>query len=165
MKYPRLNLFVTVFACCWLIYVSVLSIRQSMQINDMQRYIGRKATEANAAYNTNQATNLAPLPAKPRLSNADLAKAANMETLRVKEITTTQLFVKEQQQSLQRQVEAFLTTTEPLLLSTNLDRASLSQAITAADELHSKIDPNNFNPILEIRFDARRGTLQSLVKQ
>ena len=161
MKFPHFVGLILAFMCGWLI---TNNIRQSAQINDMQRYIGRKATEANAAHNSSQTTN-SPSPAKPRLSNADLAEAANTETLRVKETAITQLFVKEQQQSLQRQVEAFLSTTEPLLLSTNLDRQSLSTAIAHADELHAKLDPSNFNPILEIRFEARRGTLQSLIKQ
>lgn len=101
----------------------------------------------------------------PPLSNAAIAEAANTQLLQAKEAAITKLFIKEQQQALQRQVEVFLATTEPLLLSTNLDRSSLVTAITNADELHSKLDPNNFNPILEIRFEARRGTLQSLIKQ
>jgi hypothetical protein len=108
---------------------------------------------------------VSPVSQPPPLSNAAIAHAANTKAMLAKEQAITQLFIKEQQQSLQRQVEEFLTLTEPLLLSTNLERQVLSTAISKADELHSKLDPNNFNPILEIRFEARRGTLQSLIKQ
>ncbi|NBQ67375.1 MAG: hypothetical protein EBU46_00515 [Nitrosomonadaceae bacterium] len=142
--------FVLAFMCGWLLAVN---FRQQNQLSKLQQQpmVYRAETPA--------------LEQPHPLSNAAIAQAANNKAAEIKEQAVTRLFIKEQQQQLQRQVEEFLTLTEPLLLSTNLERQALSNAVSKAEQLHSKIDPNSFNPILEIRFDARRGTLQSLVNQ